>query len=109
MSGQLSESTPATNICRRPADRRALAESSSIVKSEHLDAMIARREGSDSASYVRLHHRDLDPLCRCHPPDFSDIVPTVGCCPIEFDAGYIAATNKPTDGSAGHAESKSSS
>ena len=56
-----AESTPATNTRRRPTDRRARAESSSSIKSDRPDTTVVRREESDSASYVRLHHRDSDP------------------------------------------------
>ena len=61
MSGTPSESTPATNTRRRAADRRARAESSSNIESDRPDATVVRREESDSASYVRLHHRDSNP------------------------------------------------
>ena len=64
MSGQPSESTPATNTRRRAADRRARAGFSSSVKSDRRDATVMSREKSDSASYVRLHHFDLGPLRR---------------------------------------------
>ena len=64
MSGQPSESTPATNTRRRAADRRARAGFSSSVKSDRRDATVMSREKSDSASYVRLHHCDLGPLRR---------------------------------------------
>ena len=64
MSRQPSESTPATNTRRRAADRRARAGSSSSVESDRFDATVMRRKESDSASYVRLHHRDSDPLRR---------------------------------------------
>ena len=46
---------------RRATDRRARAESSSSIESDRFDATVVRREGSDSASYVRLHRRDSDP------------------------------------------------
>ena len=67
MSGQPSELTPATNTCRRAADLPARAESSSSIESDSLDATVVRREESDSASYVRLHHHDSDPPCHTNP------------------------------------------
>ena len=60
MSGEPVESTPAGKTRRRAADRRVRAESSSSIKSDRPDATVVRREESDSASYVRLHHRDSD-------------------------------------------------
>ena len=50
------------NTCRRAADRRARAGSSSSVESDRRDATVMRRKKSDSASYVRLHHRDSNPI-----------------------------------------------
>ena len=78
MSGQPSESTDATNTRRRAADRRARAGSSSSVESDRPDATVMRRGESDSASYVRLHHRDSDPLRRAdsfHTADGTLLVP----------------------------------
>ena len=54
------ESTPATNTRRRATDRRARTQSSSSIESDRPDAKVVRREESDSASYIRLHHRDSD-------------------------------------------------
>ena len=72
MSGQPSESTPATNTRRRAADRRARAKSSSSVESDRPDATVMRREESDSASYVCLHHCDTDPLRRTNSSPTAD-------------------------------------
>ena len=72
MSGQPSESTPVTNTRRRAADRRTRAESASSVESDRPDAAGIRREESDSASYVRCHHRDSDPLRHTNPCPTAD-------------------------------------
>ena len=62
------ESTPATNTRRRATDRRARAESSSSIESDRLDATVVRRDKSDSASYIRLHHRDSNPPHHANSP-----------------------------------------
>ena len=72
MSGEPVESTPAGNTRRRAGDRRARAGSSSSVESDRPDATVMRREESDSASYVRLHHRDSDPLRRTNSSPTAD-------------------------------------
>ena len=72
MSGQPSESTPATNTRRRAADHRTRAESASSVESDRPDATVIRREESDSASYVRHHHYDSDPLRHINPSPIAD-------------------------------------
>ena len=72
MCGQPSESTPATNTRHRAADRRARAGSSSSVESDRPDDTVMRRDKSDSASYVRLHHRDSDPLRRTNSSPTAD-------------------------------------
>ena len=72
MSGKPVESTPACNTRRRAGDRRARAESSSSVESDRPDATVMRREEWDSASYVRLHHRDSDPFWHTNPSPAAD-------------------------------------
>ena len=72
MSGQPFESTPITKPRRRAADRRARAGSSSSVESDRPDATVVRRDESDSASYVRLHHRDSDTLRHTNPSPTAD-------------------------------------
>ena len=64
MSGQQSESTPATNTRCRGADRSARAKSSSSVESYRPDATVMYRKESDSAAYVRHNYRDSVPV-RC--------------------------------------------
>ena len=78
MSEIPAESTPATNTRGRATDRRARAESSSSIESDRPDATFVRREESDSASYVRLHHRDSDPSRHANsspPADATLLVP----------------------------------
>ena len=72
MSDQPSESTPATKIRHRVADRRTRAESASSVENHGPDETVIRREESDTASYFGLHHRDSDPLRHSNPSPAAD-------------------------------------
>ena len=79
MSGQPSESIPATNTRRRAADRRARDESSSSVESDHFDATVVRRGESVSASYVCLYYQTRDPS----PQSWIDFAVSSACVLIE--------------------------
>ena len=93
------ESTPATNTRRRATDRRARAESSSSIESDRPDATVVRRKESDSALYVRLHHRDSDPPRHANSSPTADatlLVPKPSNPPPRLGAVGVVAADEAT-------------